>query len=228
VRSLSRLSRLSSSEYFGTFSDQYSYSVSSNGSRYRPPVRFEQHSFYMMTNCAVVMALDLGLGRPTTQHAMSLGIRHNQPNANSIEARRAFLVCYYLSMSITMVLRRPILLRWTEFMEESVIALETSSEAYPSDRVLCHHVKLANIGQHVSIAFQMDNPCAQIDIANPEVIQDIKVFETELGTLRQKRPVDVGDRKLPPCLFYTVLIISSCRSTRRARDEPLSARNCLA
>jgi hypothetical protein len=155
---------------------------------YRPPLHFEQHNFYMMVNCAAVMALDLGLGRKATPNVMKLSIgpfRRYHPNSSSIEARRTFLVCYYLCMSITMVLRRPILLRWTKYMEESVKLLETSPDALPSDRLLCQQVKMAHIGEEISVQFCMDDPSVEVSITEPKVIYAMTIFENELQQLRE-------------------------------------------
>ncbi|KAF2791301.1 hypothetical protein K505DRAFT_280972 [Melanomma pulvis-pyrius CBS 109.77] len=167
---------------------------------YRPPLHYEQHNFYMMVNCAAVMALDLGLGRRSTPNIMKLGVgpfRRCHPNASSIEARRAFLVCYYLCMSITMVLRRPILLRWTKYMDESISILETSPDALPSDKILCQHVKMAHIGENISIQFCMDDPSVEVAISEPKVIYALKIFENELQQLRVE---DARMENLDPAL----------------------------
>lgn len=167
---------------------------------YRPPLHFEQHNFYMMVNCAAVMALDLGLGRKATPNVMKLSIgpfRRYHPNSSSIEARRTFLVCYYLCMSITMVLRRPILLRWTKYMEESVKILETSPDAFPSDRLLCQQVKMAHIGENISVQFCMDDPSVEVAISEPKVIYALKIFENELQQLKDENAkMGEVDRKL--------------------------------
>jgi hypothetical protein len=162
---------------------------------YRPPLHFEQHNFYMMVNCAAVMALDLGLGRKATPNVMKLSIgpfRRYHPNSSGIEARRTFLVCYYLCMSITMVLRRPILLRWTKYMEESVKILETSPDALPSDKLLCQQVRMAHIGEDISVQFCMDDPSIEVAISEPKVIYAMKIFENELQQLREEN-AKMGD-----------------------------------
>ncbi|KAH8723755.1 hypothetical protein GQ44DRAFT_740750 [Phaeosphaeriaceae sp. PMI808] len=156
---------------------------------YRPPLHFEQHNFYMMVNCAAVMALDLGLGRKATPNVMKLSIgpfRRYHPNSSSIEARRTFLVCYYLCMSITMVLRRPILLRWTKYMDESITILESSPDALPSDKLLCQQVKMAHIGENISVQFCMDDPSIEVAISEPKAIYALKIFENELQQLREE------------------------------------------
>ncbi|PVH93472.1 hypothetical protein DM02DRAFT_619267 [Periconia macrospinosa] len=156
---------------------------------YRPPAHYEQHNFYMMVNCAAVMALDLGLGRRNTQTVMKMAVgpfKRCHPNTSSIESRRTFLVCYYLSMSITMILRRPILLRWTKYMEESVKILETSPDAFPSDKILCQHVKMAHIGENISVSFCMDDPSVEVAITEPKVVYALKIFENELKQLKEE------------------------------------------
>lgn len=163
-------------------------------------MHYEQHNFYMMVNCAAVMALDLGLGRrqtPNVMHKIAVGpFQRCHPNASSVESRRTFLVCYYLCMSITMVLRRPILVRWTKYMEESVTILETSPEALPSDKILCQHVKMAHIGESISIQFCMDDPSVEVAISEPKVIYALKIFENELQVLRDENArMDKVDRK---------------------------------
>ncbi|KAF1952930.1 hypothetical protein CC80DRAFT_518546 [Byssothecium circinans] len=155
---------------------------------YRPPLHYEQHNFYMMVNCAAVMALDLGLGRRNTPTVMKLAVgpyKRCHPNTSSIESRRTFLVCYYLCMSITMVLRRPILLRWTKYMEESVKILETSPDALPSDKILCEHIKMAHIGENISVQFCMDDPSVEVAISEPKVVYALKIFENELRNLKE-------------------------------------------
>jgi hypothetical protein len=156
---------------------------------YRPPQHFEQHNFYMMVNCAAVMALDLGLGRRNTPTVMKLAVgpfKRCHPNSSSVESRRTFLVCYYLCISITMVLRRPILLRWTKYMEESVKILETSPDALPSDKIFCQHVKMAHISENISIQFSMDDPSEEVSIAEPKVVYALKIFENELQQLKDE------------------------------------------
>lgn len=195
---------------------------------YRPPLHFEQHNFYMMVNCAAVMALDLGLGRKATPDVMKLSIgpfRRYHPNSSSIEARRTFLVCYYLCMSITMVLRRPILLRWTKYMEESVKMLETSSEALPSDKLLCQQVKMAHIGENISVQFCMDDPAAEVSIAEPKVIYALKIFENELHALREEnsRLGDVDRMSKLSTIVFSLLIIM-----QRRCDSQNTSRICTS
>lgn len=85
-----------------------------------------------------------------------------------------------------MVLRRPILLRWTNYMDESVRILENSPEAFPSDRLLCQQVKMAHVSEKISVEFSMDDPTIEVSISDPKVIYAIKIFENELNGLKEE------------------------------------------
>ena len=71
-------------------------------------------------------------------------------------------------------------------MEESVKLLETSPDALPSDKLLCQQVKLAHIGENISIQFCMDDPSAEVAISEPKVIYALKIFENELQALKDE------------------------------------------
>jgi hypothetical protein len=194
---------------------------------YRPPLHFEQHNFYMMVNCAAVMALDLGLGRKATPNVMKMSsgpLKRYHPNSSSVEARRTFLVCYYLCMSITMILRRPILLRWTNYMEESIKILETSPEALPSDRLLCQQVKMARTGEKISVEFAMDDPSVEVAMSDPKTIYAIKIFEIELNGLKEENAtLGIIDRKSWTKESHVVTDTHSYPATDRICHQPLPA-----
>jgi hypothetical protein len=69
-------------------------------------------------------------------------------------------------------------------MEESVKILETSPDALASDKLLCRQVKMAHIGEDISVQFCMDDPSIEVAISEPKVIYAMKIFENELQQLR--------------------------------------------
>lgn len=158
---------------------------------YRPPVVYERHAFYMMTNSAITMALELGLGKRAGKAKAKLGLgpfRRCLPNAGGVDARRSFMVCYYLGVNMAMVLRRPVLLRWNQYMDECVNELESSADAVPSDRVLCYQIKLAAIAEDVALQFSMDDPAASANLSDKFNEIALRNYETKLELLRDQRP----------------------------------------
>ncbi|KAF4537935.1 C6 transcription factor [Lasiodiplodia theobromae] len=166
---------------------------------YRPPVVYERHAFYMMTNAAITMVLELGLGKRAGKAKAKLGLgpfRRCLPNAGGIDARRSFMVCYYLGTNIAMVLRRPMLLRWNQYMDECISELESSPDALPSDKVLCYHIKLAAIAEDVASQFSMDDPATSANFSEKYNEIALRNYDTKLELLRPQRPSNANQTVL--------------------------------
>ncbi len=148
---------------------------------YKPPEQAEQTNFYQIIHMAAVMALDIGLGKrfnpakakrgfggPNAKYAPGPGKMLPQ-DSDTLEARRAWLGCYYLCASASMVLRRPNLVRWTNYMKESIEILETHPDAFASDKLFCQYVKIQHICEEIGLQFLMDDTTANISITDPKV-----------------------------------------------------------
>jgi hypothetical protein len=171
---------------------------------YWPPEHFEELKFYQLIHIAAVMAIDIGMGKKSKISKSKAGglwrdhswRRTPYPDPESIEARRAWLACYFLCCNASMGLRRPNLIRWTSFMAECVDVLETSPEALPSDMTLCQWVKSQQIAEEVGTQFSMDDPSATISIADQKVQYALKGFERELEKWSSQVPPQSASRKL--------------------------------
>ncbi|EMC99426.1 hypothetical protein BAUCODRAFT_58822, partial [Baudoinia panamericana UAMH 10762] len=172
---------------------------------YKPPERAEQTNFYQIIHMAAVMALDIGLGKrykpakarrgfggPNAHFAPGPGKREPQ-DSDTLEARRAWLTCYYLCASASMVLRRPNLVRWTNYMRESLDVLESHPDALPSDRLFCQHVKIQHICEEIGLQFLMDDYTANISLTDPKVTYALKVLENDLKTWKENIPPEYRD-----------------------------------
>ncbi|GAB7350183.1 hypothetical protein MBLNU459_g0846t1 [Dothideomycetes sp. NU459] len=170
-----------------------------------------QGSFYMWIHMAAVMALDVGLGKPFNPIKAKRGFggpgSENPPgpmtvllDSDTVECRRAFLVCYYLCASASQVLRRPNLLRWTKYMAECIQVLETSPGAAPTDRLLTQHIRLQRICEDISSRFEMDDPSAtSISIVDPKVAYVLESLETDLQDWDSQIPEDL---RSPGLMFF--------------------------
>ncbi|RFU25659.1 hypothetical protein B7463_g10687, partial [Scytalidium lignicola] len=168
---------------------------------YWPPEHFEELKFYQLIHIAAVMAIDIGLGRkskPRKSGVKPVGLwREHQwrrspfPDAESIEARRAWLGCYFLCCNVSMGLRRPNLIRWTNFMADCIDVLETSPDAAPSDKLLCQWVRSQHIAEDVGTQFSMDDPLANVNISDLKVQYALKGFERDLENWSSHVPLEV-------------------------------------
>jgi len=89
---------------------------------YHPPASVDQSRLWMLTMQAAAMAVELDLGVAT-----------------DLDAVRALLVCYYCNACISVVLRRPLFLRWGRRIED---ALERLKGGRDGDRVLEVYIRL--------------------------------------------------------------------------------------
>jgi hypothetical protein len=159
---------------------------------YRPPT-FEQHNFYLMANNAIAMSLELGAGKRPSSNVLKMGIgpfRKRAPDADSLEARRLFIVCYYMSVNMAMVLRRPILLRWSKYLDDCLEALVNSPQALPGDADVVYHAKLAHFIEKLVVRFKMHDPseCETMLMSDRSVVESLVDFRAELEQLRSQRP----------------------------------------
>jgi hypothetical protein len=173
---------------------------------YWPPDRFEDLKFYQLVHIAAVMAIELGLGR---KQAARGGFRKHishawhdhplkkqpPPDPTTVEARRAWLACYFMATNTAMALHRPNLIRWTPFIADCMDVLQTSPDAAPSDKYLCHLVWTHKLAEDVGIQFSMDDPASTPNLTDPRTQHTLKGFERELEKYRASIPRELQHRK---------------------------------
>ncbi|KAL3424857.1 hypothetical protein PVAG01_04138 [Phlyctema vagabunda] len=155
---------------------------------YWPPEHYEELKFYQLIHIAAVMAIDIGMGkRSKITKTKNAGLfrdtpwrRTPYPDPETIEARRAWLGCYWLCCNASMGLRRPNLIRWNSYMSDCCDVLENSPEAAVSDRFLCQWVRSQHIAEEVGTQFSMDDPTATVSIADSKVQYALRGFERDL------------------------------------------------
>lgn len=89
-----------------------------------------------------------------------------------------------------MSLRRQVLVRWAPYMDESIDILESSAEALPTDKWLCHLVRAQHIAEDVGFEFSMDDPTCTVSLADSKTQYHLKAFERHLDDWRQRGKKD--------------------------------------
>jgi Fungal Zn(2)-Cys(6) binuclear cluster domain len=179
---------------------------------YWPPEHFEELKFYQLIHIAAVMGLDINIGKKDKAPKSKMGghglwrdhpwRRAPFPDKDTFEAKRAWLGCYFMCSATSMGLRRPNLIRWSPYMAECVEVLESSPDAASTDKFLCQWVRNQRIAEEVSVQFQMDDPCAVVNIADPKVQYALKGFERDLEHWSEQVPKDLRTRM---CEFLDLL-----------------------
>lgn len=171
---------------------------------YWPPEHLEDLKFYQLVHMAMIMAIDLGLGkgRPRGSKPTLWGAppsrRHPQIDPTTLEARRTWLLCYYLTVNTAMALHRPFLLRWTSFMAECMDILESSPEAAPTDKYFCHLVWTHQLVEEIGFQFCMDDPSVSVTLSDHMTQHRIRSFERELEKHKTQVPVELMQRTCHP------------------------------
>lgn len=181
---------------------------------YWPPERFEELKFYQLVHIAAVMAIEIGLGR---RKAAKGGFRKHisyawrdhplrkqpPPDPTTIEARRAWLSCYFMATNSSMALHRPNLIRWTPFIAECMEVLSSSPDAAPTDKYLCHLVWTHKLAEEVGIQFSMDDPTSTPNLAESQTQNALKWFERELERYYNTIPKELQQRTCPGVVFQS-------------------------
>ncbi|KAK6894246.1 Transcriptional regulator WAR1 [Candida tropicalis] len=99
---------------------------------YNSPELFRQRRYHMLNTICVSLLHDLGIfARPIYSFNQSEGtVRQETPTAEKMndEYRSLVLITYFSTVSICIVLRRSIYVKWTPYVEECCSILENSSE----------------------------------------------------------------------------------------------------
>ncbi|KAL2176035.1 uncharacterized protein P884DRAFT_226915, partial [Thermothelomyces heterothallicus CBS 202.75] len=179
---------------------------------YWPPERFEELKFYQLVHIAAVMAVDIGLGR--RKPARGCIKKHLsgvwrpqlsvQTDPTSLEARRTWLTCYFLTTNTAMALHRPNLIRWNHFTSECVEVLQSSPDAAPTDKYLCHLVGAHRLAEDIGVQFVMDEPTSAPNLAEPKTQYTLRGFERELERHYNLVPKEL----LQPSLKMSFQVIS--------------------
>ncbi|KAI5956637.1 cnxG [Candida margitis] len=97
---------------------------------YNSPELFRQRRYHLLNNISVSLLHDLGIvARPSYSFDNSDGsLKQNPEQKTSEEYKSIVLIIYFSTVSICLILRRAIYIKWTPYVEECCIALENSSE----------------------------------------------------------------------------------------------------
>lgn len=171
---------------------------------YWPPEHFEELKFYQLVHVAAVMAIDIGLGKKAPPRRTGPNQfnwqthpfrRHGPPDPTTIESRRTWLGCYFLTCNTSIALHRPYLVRWTSFMSESIDILELSPDAAPTDQYFCHLVQQHHLGEDIGGQFSLDDAANVVDINDARTQYALKALERDLDKFRSAVPEDLMRRR---------------------------------
>ncbi|KAH6708591.1 hypothetical protein VD0002_g6184 [Verticillium dahliae] len=169
------------------------------------PDEYDQVHIYYLATTSISMAIDIGLGgctpsKPTVPYGAYAFSRATQLSAidpTALDARRTWLVCYFMASSMAYAMKRPLLLRWTRAMTESLEVLRTSPERHDTDEYLCAVVWASRLAEDI------DQYCGLPDDPDetfraPQTLYYLRKLEQDLCTFRDSLPkgMDQGSLRM--------------------------------
>ena len=110
------------------------------------------------------------------------------PDPTSVECRRTLLACYWAASHVSVSLRRPNMLKFSNFMQESMEILEKGHGTAPSDIVLVQWVRLQIIAEEVAVSFEFDDPDSTVTLDDPKIKLAVRGFGRRLDEWNEKAP----------------------------------------
>ncbi|KAF8471320.1 hypothetical protein BDZ91DRAFT_791512 [Kalaharituber pfeilii] len=130
----------------------------------------EKHKGFMWLTQAISISYDLGLARPGASGLLRCMSHVNQSSKSNAqqysidetEGRRAVMGCYWLSVNICMILKRPHLMKWCPALNDCLETLVKVADgagkgAAGSDKVLTEMIKAARIVEDSGMTGCFDN-----------------------------------------------------------------------
>ncbi|KAK2592136.1 weak acid resistance [Conoideocrella luteorostrata] len=142
---------------------------------YRAPDDYKQVNLTQLSQIAITMAIDLGLDK----------IDVSQPVDTSLaawdraEAQRAWLGCFLLTTSISLVLRRVQMISWTSDMNIYMTDLQRT-QLSPSDAFFCELVKMERLSYAMDETLSLSDSASSASIYDPATMRTIQDFQARI------------------------------------------------
>ncbi|KAJ5217418.1 hypothetical protein N7468_010426 [Penicillium chermesinum] len=121
------------------------------------------------------------LNRPLS-YMKAVDLHPNQIPERTLEERRAYLGCYYVSVILSLCVREVDTPRFSRYTDECCEALQEALE-YPTDAFLVHLVKIMRLGQKIHYTVSANEMTYPVTL-DPFLGMTIKSYQAELQELR--------------------------------------------
>lgn len=143
---------------------------------YRAPDDYKQVNLTQLVHIMVTMASDRGLDKVDVSQAVSSG----QEAWDRAEAQRAWLACFLLSASISLILRRPKMMGWTSDMDVYLAELQ-KAEVSPSDAFFCELVRTEQLCHTVDEQLLLSDGHRSASARDPVTIRTAQDFQSRIA-----------------------------------------------
>lgn len=161
---------------------------------YNPPFRFAALKFTQYAHMAANMALDLRMGKKRPSGHPSYPDR-----PETTDGWRAFIACYILCSSMALALRRPSMLKFSDWTEYCIGKLQMSKSQ--SDRELAAWGNLQHIADESATVLGFDQTRGPLDLRDTTTQASLKAFEKQLSVWKAANWLSTSGMKLYDALL---------------------------
>ncbi|KAG5973483.1 hypothetical protein E4U58_004992 [Claviceps cyperi] len=158
---------------------------------YRASDSREQFSLTQLIHMMVTMAVGLGLDK--VGHAQD--VNGGGETWDLAEAQRAWLGCYHLSMSISLILRQPTMMNLFSDMDTFIRRFQ-NAQAAPSDDIFCEMVQLEQLCQDVGRQLSLSDEREWASVCEDIAVEIARDFRERVKTWKSSGEEDVMQEAL--------------------------------
>ncbi|KAG6010491.1 hypothetical protein E4U21_006493 [Claviceps maximensis] len=147
---------------------------------YRAPDDYKQVSLTQQTHIMIAMAFELELDQVDLTQAIDRG---GQEAWDRAEAQRAWLACFLLSTSISLVLRRSTMMSWSSDMDAYLKDLQ-NAKVSPSDGFFCELVRMEQLYHTMDQKFFLSDRHQSVSVRDSSTIMMAQDFRSRLSSWR--------------------------------------------
>lgn len=174
---------------------------------YNTPEMYHHQKSHLITHLCTTLAIDLGIGGATFESTpQTSGIKYDRilrpfqlVNPRTAECRKLWLCVYISTIHVSVVIKRPVYLMWSQYTEECCQILEQKDRSQVERRVAAL-ARLNHLHEEMTTSLQGCDSLNPPDVNDPRTRCLIKHFEHKLQKLS-------GIANLGSSLYASVLYI---------------------
>lgn len=164
---------------------------------YRSPKHHRRAAVYQLIDLASGLANDLNGTGPLAP--LGKGLSLDAESCEAVESWRAWLGCHILSASMSILMRKPFTVVWTEQHEQARLMLQYSPVNESSDRWLAQYIRAERLCEEVAEQMEFSNLSYCHDVSEPATRNRVQTCRNKILNWKMAIPQDL---RSPLLLFW--------------------------
>lgn len=164
---------------------------------YRAPKHHRRAAVYQLIDLASALASDLNAGGPLAPPVKGLSL--DAGTYESVVGWRAWLGCHILSASMSIFMRKPVTVTWTDNHEQARLMLQYSPVNESTDRWLAQYFRAERLCEEVAEQMEFSNLSVCHDVSEPEIKNKVQSCRNKILNWKMAIPLEL---RSPMLLFW--------------------------